>query len=123
MKQILAITLCLSVNAAWADTACFPVGATLTIYGDSVREGASLSDGSRSSTPSLSLNPPLCVIDKRASQDSYGRISVTRLQLIGPPPPPGVRLGVTGMLNSASKGSYYMAPTSVWVAPPVRQPK
>jgi hypothetical protein len=120
MKRIVALILCFGASGAWADAACFPVGATLTIYGESVRENVSLSDGTRSSRPGLSLNPPLCVIDKRASHDPQGRIGVTRLQLVGPPPPPGVRLGVTGMLNSASKGSYYVAPTSMWVVPPAR---
>jgi hypothetical protein len=68
------------------------------------------------------MDPPLCVIDKRFSQDAQGRVLVPRVLIIGPPLPTGVTLSVTGMLMRRSAPPYYMAPTSAWVVPPTMVP-
>lgn|GEM_PF-1579651 len=110
-------------SAAWAAApVCFPVGTNMTLRGTPVQDVMETDSGAQQAVWMLAMDPPLCVIDKRFSQDAQGRVLVPRVLIIGPPLPPGVTLSVTGMLMRRSAPPYYMAPTSAWVVPPTMVP-
>lgn len=117
-KWLLPIALSLSIGSAWADPFCYPVTTNLTVFGTAVRQDVELSDGSTKAVWMLAMDPPLCVIDRRFSRDAQGRIAVSRIQLIGPPPPPNVPLAVTGVLSTKNAPEYFIMPTAMWVTPP-----
>jgi hypothetical protein len=110
-------------SAAWAAAPlCFPVGTTMTLRGTPVQDVMETDGGSRQPVSLLAMDPPLCVIDKRYSQDAQGRVMVPRVLIIGPPLPTGVTLSVTGTLMRRSAPPYYMVPTAAWVVPPTMVP-
>jgi hypothetical protein len=113
----LALTLATAATAAAAQT-CFPVGVSFTVFGRAGVERVSLSDGSASKIAVLTMDPPLCVIDKRYSNDPQGRISVTRMQLVNASPPLDVPLMVTGTLVTRNAPEYFFLPSSISVVPP-----
>ncbi|BAN27499.1 hypothetical protein BRPE64_DCDS05630 (plasmid) [Caballeronia insecticola] len=117
--------VCASIGAGatWAAPNCFPVGTTLTIRGTPVQEMIETDSGSQQPIWMLSMDPPLCVIDKRFSQDPQGRLLVTRVQIIGPPLPNGVQISATGTLLRRSTLPYYIVPTALWVTPPQMIPR
>jgi hypothetical protein len=123
MKQWIAfLALSILVGTAWADAACYPVGTTLTLRGIAVRETVETSDGSDKSVSMLAMDPPLCVVDRRYSQDAQGRIAVPRVELVGPAPASGASLAVTGTLSTRNAPEYFLIPTAMWVTPPARHP-
>ena len=97
---------------------CYPVGAYMTLLGRAVAEHVQLSDGSSKDIWMLAMDPPLCVIDKRYSQDSQGRMSVSRVQIVGAVPPTGVPLMLTGTLSTRNAPQYFIVPTALSVVPP-----
>ena len=97
---------------------CYPVGTTMTLLGKAVPESIQLSDGSAKTIWMLAMNPPLCVIDKRYSQDPQGRISVSRIQIVGPNPPTGVPIMLVGILSTRNGPQYFIVPTQLSVVPP-----
>lgn len=114
--------LVLPILAAWSAGVfaqmCYPVGTPLTMLGRTVRESAQSSDGSPTEVSMLAMDPPLCVIDKRYSQDPQGRISVSRVQILGQMPPPGLAVSATGTLVTGNSPRYFIVPTAMWVVPP-----
>ncbi|SAL40704.1 hypothetical protein AWB71_02040 [Caballeronia peredens] len=118
VRAVLSVWFSMWAGTAWAGPVCFPVGTTLTIRGTPVQEITETDSGSQQSVWMLSMDPPLCVIDRRFSQDPQGRLLVTRVQIIGPPLPKGVLLSATGALLRRNTLPYYMAPTALWVTPP-----
>jgi hypothetical protein len=110
-------------GGVWAAApVCFPVGTTMTLRGTPMQDVMEADGGSRQPVWMLAMDPPLCVIDKRFSQDAQGRVLVRRVLIIGPPLPTGVTLSVTGMLMRRSAPPYFMAPTAAWVVPPTMVP-
>lgn len=65
---------------------CYPVGAYMTLLGRAVAERVRLSNGSSKDIWMLAMDPPSCVIDKRYSQDTQGKMSVSRVQIVGAVP-------------------------------------
>ena len=121
-NRLLCAMFALWAGTTWAAPACFPVGTNLTLRGMPVQETVETDSGSQQSIWMLSMDQPLCVIDRRFSQDAQGRIAVPRVQIMGPPLPPGVLLSVTGTLLRRSTPPYYIVPTAVWVSPPTKVP-
>ncbi|MDR5805501.1 hypothetical protein [Caballeronia sp. LZ001] len=115
----LFVALWLWAGAVRADVACYPVGTAITLFGTAVREDVESSDGSVRTAWMLAMDPPLCVVDRRFSQDALGRLMVPRIQLIGVPPPPvRVPIAVTGTLSTRNAPQYFIVPSAMWVTPP-----
>lgn len=109
--------------ACAAQPVCFPVGTNMTLRGVPVQESIETDSGARQSVWMLAMDPPLCLIDKRFSDDAQGRVLVSRVQIIGPPLPTGVLLSVTGTLMRRNAPPYYIMPTAAWVTPPQMVPR
>lgn len=97
---------------------CYPLGTSITLLGKAFSESVVMSDGSTKKVWMLSMDPPLCVIDKRFSRDPQGRVSVPRLGIVGLVPPAGKPITVVGTLNASNTVQYFIIPSQLYVVPP-----
>ncbi|MPW23023.1 hypothetical protein GCT13_41170 [Paraburkholderia sp. CNPSo 3157] len=121
-NRLLCVMLLMWSIATWAGPVCFPVGTALTLRGTTAQEIAETGGGAQQTISVLLMEPPLCVIDPRFGQDAQRRIMITRVQLVGPPPPAPMQLTVTGTLMRRNTPQYYVVPTAVWATPPKKPP-
>jgi hypothetical protein len=115
MKK-LAVLLLATLGMGAANAAnCYRNGETVTLQGNAVRQYMKMGDDSTKGVWVLALDEPVCVIDKETSEDTQGRLMVSRVQLIGTPPPEEVSLELTGKLSTGNLSQYYIVPTALWV--------
>lgn len=115
MKKLAVLLAAMFGMSAAQAAACYKDGASVTLQGNAVRQYMKMGDDSTKGVWVLALDEPVCVIDKETSEDVQGRLMVSRVQLIGMPPPEGVSLLLTGKLSTGNLSQYYIVPTALWV--------
>jgi hypothetical protein len=115
--SILLLTLAaLSAQAGPYQAAeCHRDGDVITIQGTATAQSLELANGSVRNVWLLVTDKPICIVASEDGVEKPHEISVSRVQIIGEPPPLAVSIELTGKLSTGNITQYYAAPTAIQV--------
>jgi hypothetical protein len=88
---------------------CYRDGDVITVQGVATAQALELANGLVRSVWLLATDKPICVVEA----DTLQQIRVSRLQIIGQPPPSGVAIELTGKLSTGNITQYYAVSTAI----------
>ena len=94
---------------------CHKDGDLITIQGVTTAQSLELANGSVKDVWLLVTDGPFCVVESPNGVEAPREISVSRLQIIGQPPPPGATIELTGKLSTGNISQYYAVSTAISV--------
>jgi hypothetical protein len=94
---------------------CYRDGEIITIQGVATAQSLELANGSMQKVWLLVTDRPVCIVESITGTDTSQRISVSRLQIIGQPPPAGVAIELTGKLSTGNITQWYAESTAIVV--------
>jgi hypothetical protein len=112
-KTVAALMMILATDIALGE--CFHDGSLVTVTGIVSEQTRQTADGEKTSVPILVMENPLCVFTSDDDITSSKAISVTRIQVVGTPPPVGAMLELRGRLNAGSGRQDYAEPIAISV--------
>jgi hypothetical protein len=110
---VTTIALC-AMGAAHAE--CFRDGSAVTLQGTASAQTLTLANGSVKTVSVLNLTAPICATENVDPKDLNQNSQISRIQVIGVPPPLGVLIELTGSLSTGNFTQYDAVSTAITVA-------
>jgi uncharacterized protein YecT (DUF1311 family) len=92
---------------------CYRDGEIVTVQGITTAQPLQLANGSVKSIWLLVTDRPICVMEAPNGIEAPHETSVSRLQIIGQPPPSNAAVELTGKLSTGNISQYYAESTAI----------
>lgn len=102
-------------GTAAAAIGCQKDGDLITIQGVAAAQSLELANGSTKSVWILATDRPICIVESENGIDAPKEHRVSRLQVVGKPPPTGVSIELKGKLSTGNITQYYAESTAIVV--------
>lgn len=114
LKSLVTTVALCAMGAAHAE--CFRDDSVVTLQGTASAQTLTLANGSAKTVSVLDLATPICAIENVDPTHLNQNTQISRIQVIGVPPPLGVPIELTGRLSTGNFTQYDAVPTAITVA-------
>jgi hypothetical protein len=108
-------TTVLAQTKSATSVGCQKDGDLITIQGIATAQSLELANGSTKSVWLLATDRPICVVESEDGIADPQERNVSRLQVVGKPPPTGVAIELKGKLSTGNITQYYAESTAIVV--------